>query len=501
MCAADGRRNPSAMATPETVMQRTTMRVDMLRGLLGGTGRRRPRRRAGRRGRVGVGQLDLGGRRRVLARSSSASLAYGADRRRPAALAAALGWQLLRRGARRRRAARAGRRPRAACRCRPSRSPAITSPSAVSARSCRSPSAPASSPTALLVVGAVLAALVAVAGRARLLRAPRGAPGAGAARWRVLLAGAGADRRRRPTAPAKPGRARTRRAAAAGKPNIILDRRRHAARRCRPHGAPSRRRSGFAQLARGRRRLRPHLLAGVVDAPVDRHDPHVAVPVGARHRCTRWTSCPNDVDHPRRGAEGAGLLDGRLHHQHQRRADLQLPAGLRRVPLPRAELLLRRHRLGDASSRSTRGCASAREKLSSSKMWVENYYQDAARGRSARRGVARRASRRSRSSCSSTTWIRTIRTSRSRTTATASRASRRPIRRPTRAEELHDLYRAGRALPRRLPRRAVRPRCRRRRPLRPQHHRPHRRSRRGVPRARRLVARHDALRRSRCTCR
>ena len=102
--------------------------------------------------------------------------------------------------------------------------------------------------------------------------------------------------------------------------------------------APCRRRHAF----------RAYLLAGVLDASLGRDDSHLALSVVAsggaqvRHPAQRRR-------HPARGVAGVGLPHHRLRRQHQRRAALQLPAGLRRVRLPRARVLLRRDRGGGAA--------------------------------------------------------------------------------------------------------------------------------------------------------
>ena len=202
------------------------------------------------------------------------------------------------------------------------------------------------------------------------------------------LGGAGigvADRSTRATPVAgAPGAAR-----GGGQAERHPDRRRHAARRRgRVDAARRARPSGFARSPRTawsssaptrRRRGRGRRSRRILTAQY----PSLH---GAVHK---MDILPDRVDHAGRGAAGAGLLDGGVHHQHQRRAGLQLPAGLRRVPLPRAELLLRRHRLGDEAGRSTRGCARCARRSSRAAMWVQNYYQDAAGGRPARRGLAR----------------------------------------------------------------------------------------------------------------
>ena len=170
---------------------------------------------------------------------------------------------------------------------------------------------------------------------ARVADATRDRGRAGRRRWRRsgraaprLQAGAGRAGRGPPRAAA----------ARQGAPNVDPDHGRHAARRSpgrlrltRGAKTPTHRRAG------GRRRaLRARLLAGVVDAPVGRDDPDRALPVVARrgaqggHRC-RTASTRS----PRRSSAGGYRTVG-FAEQRQRLADLQLPAGLRRVPLPRA---------------------------------------------------------------------------------------------------------------------------------------------------------------------
>ncbi len=106
--------------------------------------------------------------------------------------------------------------------------------------------------------------------------------------------------------------------------------------------------AGDRRACRRRHAFRAYLLASVVDAAVGRDDPHLALSVVApgdpqvRHPAQRRR-------HPARGDAGVGLPHHRLRQQHQRRAALQLPAGLRRVRLPRARVLLRRDRGGGAA--------------------------------------------------------------------------------------------------------------------------------------------------------
>ena len=274
---------------------------DMLRGLLGAPARRRARRRAGRR--RPSRRWSPGPRRPPTSTGSSSSARSRTAPSAPAsALAAALAWQLAAPRARRRRRqlAQVGASPRRVA-CRSSRSRAIRSRSACSTSSCRSRRRRRRAwPTARSVV----LARARRAGRAadRALRDARrsalGRSGAGGRRWLVVGAwiGVATDHTasRRVARHAQRGRRRQ----AEHHPH----RRRYAARRRRAH----RPREQAGRLRRSSRADGVVFERTYSQASWTR--PSIAtiltarVSVGARHRCTRWTSCPTSALHARRGA-------------------------------------------------------------------------------------------------------------------------------------------------------------------------------------------------------
>src|SRR5205823_3847397 len=193
-------------------------------------------------------------------------------------------------------------------------------------------------------------------------------------------------------------------------------------------------------------------------------------------------------------APGHRLPHGRLRRQREHLPGLQLPAGLRRVPLPRARLLLRRERAGvparalqrappraRALPRALRGRAS----LLSTGRGGDGRGPPLARPRGGRAAVLplRALHGPARSVLRSPVQRRGLR----------ARRPPEPAARACRAAPSTLRGRGG--VPGRAPGRAVR-RLQAPRPLRPDARRPDGGPRRGVPRARRLVARHDALRRA-----
>jgi hypothetical protein len=129
-------------------------------------------------------------------------------------------------------------------------------------------------------------------------------------------------------------------------------------------------------LAADGTRFSHSVLAGLVDAPVVRRRSSRRSIRPSHRAIHKSDALPDAVVTLAEDDAGRRLRDRRLRQQHQRGAALRLPAGLRPVRLPRAEFFF-----GATESAAQLTIYNQlrliRERFISKKKWVENYYQPA----------------------------------------------------------------------------------------------------------------------------
>jgi hypothetical protein len=272
------------------------------------------------------------------------------------------------------------------------------------------------------IVGAVVVFVVAflalreLARRAPGLASPLVVLGALAVALVVSRAGLAMSGKDVPPPPVKVG-------AAPERPARHLDPRRYAPRRpplvLRREDEQD---AGHRRTRGGRDAVRARVLPGLVDAPVGRDHFQLALSVLApRH--SQVGRAPGRGRDARRGDAGGGLFHGRVREQHQRRATLRIPAGLRPVHVPRAGVLLRRDRVGGAAHDIQHAPPDPRALRVAEEVGRELLPAGRRRDEHGLDWIASTEPS-GPSSCSSTTWSRTTRTSSTRTTARPTRASR-----------------------------------------------------------------------------